>query len=395
MRRTFLLFLIPALIFGLACRPEQGRNVPSVEAGTAASGSAAAVPSIDRALDDCFAFAAGLPAESLSYASWQKDVSWKDFADLTGKAWSELDSAVLQPMRAWAANELGKAQEYSAALFCPFSGPDFAPAFTLFPGATKTVLLGLEPVGNLPDFGRASAEWRNEFFADMETLVSDFLKHGYFITMHMNDVYSRGKVDGALPVISFFLKRGRYSVVDVRRLSPDDSGGFKETPYERLAKRPRRPYGVKIDYLKPGDTVPRSVYYFSCDVENKDFQEGSPLFRFFEGLGNLTTFVKAGSYLLHWSNFSTLRNLILDRSLFVLQDDTAVPYRFFKSRGWEVRLFGRYATPVKDFTNVEQKDLREAYEDPEGSVKPLPFHFGYRWRTQVDNLLLAKRPRRP
>jgi len=222
---------------------------------------------------------------------------------------------------------------------------------------------------------------------------------GYFITMHMMDTYSLGNVDGALPVIGFFLKRGGYSVVDIKRLAPDDSvdgsGGWIETPYARLAKRPHRPYGVRIDYLKPGDAALRSVYYFSCDVENTSFRVNSPLFSLFEGLGDLTTFIKAGSYLLHWQNFSTIRNLILDRSLFVLEDDTAVPYRFFKRGGWEVTLFGRYATPVKDFTNVEQLDLRAAYEDPSGSVKPLPFHFGYRWRTQVDNLLLAKRPRRP
>ena len=109
----------------------------------------------------------------------------------------------------------------------------------------------------------------------------------------------------------------------------------------------------------------------------------------------MTTFVKAGSYLLHWSTFSTLRRLILDRSQFVLQDDTAIPYRFFKDLGWTVTLFGRYATPVKDFTNVEQEDLRQAYEAPAAKVRPLLFRFGYRWRSLVDNLLLAERPRRP
>jgi hypothetical protein len=395
MRRTYFLFLIPLFLLGFACRREQGRNRPSREAGTTPSAPVALVPAVDIALDDRFAFAAGLPVESPSYASWQEDVSWKDFADLNGKAWAKLDLAVLQPMRAWAADELGGAHDSSSVLFCPFGGPDFAPTCALFPQAMKTVLMGLEPVGNLPDFGRASADWRHEFFADMEILVSDYFQHGYFITRHMNDVYSRGKVDGALPVIGFFLKRAKCSVVAVRRLSPDDGGGFKETPYERLAKRPHRPYGVRIDYVKPGDSVLRTVYYFSCDVENKAFKKGSPLFRFFDGLGPVTTFIKAGSYLLHWNSFSTLRDLILDKSLFVLQDDTAVPYRFFKSRGWEVRLFGRYATPVKDFTNVEQEDLREAYEAPTGNVKPLPFHFGYRWRTRADNLLLAKRPRRP
>lgn len=395
MRKIFFLLLFSVLLLGFARRPEQDRNVPSGKAGIATSITAASAATIDRALDDRFAFAAGLPVESPSYASWQEDVSWKAFTALTGKAWEGFDSSILQPMKTWAAEELGETRKYSSVLFSPFSGPDFAPTYALFPEATKTVLIGLEQVGNLPDFNRASADYRHEFFADMETLVSDFSKHGYFITMRMNDIYARGKVDGALPVIGFFLKREKCSIVDVRRLSPDDSGGFIETPYERLTKRPHRPYGVRIDYLKPGDTVLRSVYYFSCDVENKAFQKDSPLFRFFDSLGTVTTFVKAGSYLLHWSNFSTLRNLILDKSMFVLEDDTAVPYRFFKSNGWEVRLFGRYATPVKDFTNVEQKDLREAYEDPKGSVKPLPFHFGYRWRTRADNLLLAKSPRKP
>ena len=126
----------------------------------------------------------------------------------------------------------------------------------------------------------------------------------------MMDVYTRGKVEGALPVIGFFLKRG-YSVVDVKRLAPDEKGGWIETPYERLAKRPRRPYGVRIDYLMPGDATLGSVYYFSCDVVNSVFLPDSDLYRFIYGLGNMTTFIKAGSYLLHWNNFSTVRELVL------------------------------------------------------------------------------------
>jgi hypothetical protein len=329
-----------------------------------------------------------------SFQSWQKDSSWKGFAAQADKAWTDFDSSVLEPMRIWAGKDLSEVREKTTTLFYPFGGPDFATAFALFPDAATTVLIGLEPVGNMPDFARSSTKQREDFFTDMGTLTSDFLMRGYFVTMHMMDTYSLGHVDGALPVIGFFLKRGGYSVVDVRRLAPDEKGGWRDTPYEPLIKRPHRPYGVRVDYLAPGASSLRSVYYFSCDIENSAFRTSSPLFRFFEGLGNLTTFVKAGSYLLHWENFSTLRGLILSRSLFVLEDDTAVPYRFFKDGGWEVRLFGRYATPVKDFTNVEQPDLRKAYEDGTSSVAPLPFHFGYRWRSQIDNLLLAKRPRR-
>lgn len=53
--------------------------------------------------------------------------------------------------------------------------------------------------------------------------------------------------EGRASVGGFFLKRGGYSVVDVKRLAPDEKGGWKETPYERLIKRPHRPYGVRID----------------------------------------------------------------------------------------------------------------------------------------------------
>jgi hypothetical protein len=396
-RRSAFVLALPIflIIFNMGC--ERNPLVPGSTAAARpeATPTVAATPAVDRELDDRFAFAAGLPAGSPAFAAWQEEPAWKDFSKTAGEMCAEFNSAVLEPMRAWAAVDLGAAREKTSTLFYPFGGPDFATAFALFPQASKIVLLGLEPVGNLTDFGRLSSEGRASFFADMGALAFDFLTRGYFVTMRMLETYSRGNVDGALPVIGFFLKRGGYSVVDVRRLAPDEKGGWTETPYERLASRPHRPYGVRIDYVKPGDSVLRSVTYFSCDVENKAFREDSSLHKFCEGLERMTTFVKAGSYLLHWDNFSILRRLILDGSLFVLEDDTAVPYRFFKSGGWKVTLFGRYATPVKDFTNVEQPDLRQAYEDPEGKVKPLPFHFGYRWRTQVDNLLLAERPRRP
>jgi len=385
-----MLLMAACLSFLSGCRSGAAPDAPADASPISKGGLVSAPPTADQALTLLFSRIAGLPGTAPVPAVWQQDGYWKDFADLAGKAWADFDAAVLRRMQVWADADLLEARASTFALLYPFGGPDFVTADCLFPGAAETVLMGLEPVGNLPDLDRASAEWRQAFFADLGELVSGFLKRGYFITREMNDIYSRGKVDGALPVIAFFLARGGCSVVDVRRLTPGGDGGWSESPYTKMTVRPHRPFGVKIVYLKPGDAAARDVYYFSCDVENKAFPADSPLYRFFAGLEQTTTFVKSGSYLLHWSNFSTLRRLILEKSLYVLQDDTAVPYRYFGDGDWEVRLFGRYVTPVKDFANVEQPDLREAYEDPASSVSPLPFHFGYRWRTQIDNLLLAK-----
>lgn len=390
-RRLGAVILAAVLCILSGCGPG---STPAPPAASLTSAAAPAPPEADAALDLLFSRIAGLPGPAPAGASWTGAESWQAFAGLADKAWADFDRAVLEPMKAWAGLDLREAREATATLFYPFGGPDLVTADALFPGAAETVLMGLEPVGNLPDLDRASAAWREAFFADLGELISGFLERGYFITREMNDIYSRGKVDGALPVIAFFLARQGCDVVEVIRLAPAANGDWIETPYRKMTVRPHRPYGVKILYFRPGEAAARSVYYFSCDVENKAFPAESPLYRFFAGLGRMTTFVKSGSYLLHWPNFSTLRKFILDRSLFVLQDDTAVPYRFFVDEGWDVRLFGRYGKPVKDFTNVEQPDLQRTYEDPSSGVAPLPFHFGYHWRSQVDNLLLAKRPRR-
>jgi hypothetical protein len=392
-RYVLTLALCLALLVGTpACRSDE--KAPATESAPTAAAVAAPL-SVDRALDDRFAFIAGQATGSPSYSALEAEPPWRDFAKAADKAWAEFEAAVLRPMRTWAASDLALARERTKTLFYPFGGPDLATAQALFPEQPVTVLLGLEPVGNLPGLDRSTPAARTVFYTDMAALILDFLTRGYFITKEMADIYSRREVDGALPVIGFFLKRGGYAVAGVRRLAPAADGTWTETPYEHSAERPHRPYGIRIDFFKPGESVLRTVYYFSCDVENRAFTAGSPLHSFLAGLDRPTTFIKAGSYLLHWDNFSTLRSLILDRSLYVLEDDTAIPYRFFVRGGWGITLFGRYATPVKDFSNVEQADLRAAYEDPETGVRPLPFHFGYRWRSQVDNLLLAERPRRP
>jgi hypothetical protein len=389
-----LLAVLGGVLVGPGCR-QGGSPGPSPAAGSAGHerGEAPAPPAADPALGRLFAVLAGLPASEPF--PWEGEASWRDFAELAGQEWAGFENDVCKPMMSWAEVQLEDARSATATLFYPFGGPDLVTASVLFPEARDTVLMGLEPVGNLPSFDKAAAAWREEFFADLGALVSGFLKRGYFITREMNDVYSRGRVDGALPVIAFFMGREGCRIVDVRRLALGPKGEWIESPYKRLTARPHRPYGVKIAYLMPGEPAARNVYYFSCDVADKAFRPDAPLYRFFEGFARLTSFIKSGSYLLHWNDFSNLRRFILDRSLFVLQDDTAVPYRFFVNAGWEIRLFGRYGTPVTDFKNVEQPDLRRAYEDPDGAVEPLPFHFGYHWRSQVDNLLLAARPHRP
>ncbi len=399
--------LVLAVVLALVAVQAGRGSTPSLRAGKAPAAFAAqghpaptqsATPSEtppSRFYDDWAGFISGLSAadDSNAFKKLEGMPAWQEFVKSIGVPWTTFDSAILDPMKKWAGDDLRDVGQATMTLLYPFGGPDFITAFAFFPNARKTVLMGLEPTGNLPDFEKRPAAWTEAFFMDFDTALSDFLKRGYFVTKHMNEVFAQGRVDGALPIICFFLKRTGHSVTGVELLTADSQGDWVEKPYKPLKRWLRRPYGVRIDYVRPGDGVPRSVDYFSCDLSDPAFTKGSALFRLFEGYEGLTTYIKSGSYLLHYGDFANIRNLILAKSQYVLEDDTGIPYRYFKRQGWGIQLFGAYTRPVDDFSPVlEQPDLREAYRDPAAQIRKLPFHFGYHWVSKIDNLLLFTRP---
>jgi hypothetical protein len=93
--------------------------------------------------------------------------------------------------------------------------------------------------------------------------------------------------------------------------------------------------------------------------------------------------------MLHRREFSLIRNLVLQNSAAVLQDDSGIPYRWFGADSWKVQLYGDYDHPYGSFKYMEQVDLRNAYKQP--GTKPLPMHVGYGYRKITSNLLLARR----
>ncbi len=403
--RKFCLFVSALILLSsLACQagPAEG-DAPKPQAAAVVQETPAAVqeapapakPGVapDRLRDDMAAFLSGIAGTAEPWKTRESSPSWQSFAQSSAKHWSAFEADILEPMKKWAGEDLRGTWPATKTLFYPFGGPDFVTAFAFYPDAVKTVLMGLEPVGSLPDFDGAAPGWTDEFFKDLDTITSDFLKRGYFVTEHMNEVFARNRVDGALPLMVYFLKRTGLSIVGVWNLVPDEKGEWAETAYAPLRRRLKRPYGVRVDYVRPGDETVRSVEYFSCDLADAAFQPNSPLFRRFDGLEGVSTFIKSASYLLHYGDFSNIRNMILRKSLCVLEDDTGIPYRYFKRQDWEIQLYGAYAKPVEDFPAVvEQKDLQAAYEDPASNVRKLPFHFGYRWVSKIDNLLLVKKP---
>ena len=93
---------------------------------------------------------------------------------------------------------------------------------------------------------------------------------------------------------------------------------------------------------------------------------------------------------MHYSSFSDIRDLVLSKSKFLVQDDTGIPYRFFPQNQWKTNLFGVYEAPIKDFdAGLFQKDLSGAYNDSSLYKGNLNFSLGYHWGSRKQNQLVA------
>jgi hypothetical protein len=353
----------------------------------------AAVPaSAAPSFNDIASVLAGFPGETPSLAGVRASAAWKLYVEAIEKSWAELESKRLDPMRAWADKELIRARASSDFLFYPFGGPDFLTAFEFFPQAETFVLLGLEFCGRLPRFDLWTSRQCEAYLNNFRTSLSDFFDKSYFITKHMDEtIYGQAQVEGVLPLLCFFLRRTGHSILSVERIDYDAQGNAIATEFDKAGKA-RRPYGIKVQFAAAGSSRVKTIIYVSCDLEDKVFTKESALFK---NLGllpaGLTTYVKSASYLLHYATFRNIREIILDKSRFVLQDDTGIPYAVFKAKDWRILLYGQYAKPIKDFSGVDQPDLKKAFEENAEAIAKLPFHLGYHWRDNLDALILAEK----
>lgn len=321
------------------------------------------------------------------------DSTWKRNAGYINASWHSLDTGRLEKISKWKEAEFPPALKSTTTVFYPFSGPDFLTAFAFFPDMDTIVMLGLEKVGRFPDMEKMTSPSAGNYALDLKSSLSDIFNKSYFITQHMQRQLSNQKVNGILPLITFFMERTGNKIADVNYLIMKNDSITKtskiiEVGYNYNGKE--NPFGVKINYLHANKLC--TAYYYRYNVANNNFADTSAFYLQLSKMNNFVTYMKSASYLLQNKTLSNMRDLILKKSNFILQDDTGEPFSFLlKDNKWDLKIYGQYTAPVKDFPYMyEDKLLRKAVSDnPKKS--DLPFHLGYHWGNKKDLLILASK----
>ncbi|MFP4664678.1 MAG: hypothetical protein ACLFM1_09650 [Bacteroidales bacterium] len=318
---------------------------------------------------------------------------WNAFSENLSKNWQALETNRLSAMDEWVENYLYDQISDSLPLFYPFSGPDFLHAYHLFPNSENYILLAKEKIGKIPDFSSLSGDENAQYLHYLNYFLRDIYQRSYFITSRMQKDIGEGAFEGILPVFYVFLHQTGHEILKLEYLEIDSSGQSMVVP-DSLWSGTQTGQGVRFTIRQAGAEPldVKSMTYLYCDISNEGFRKQPEVKRWLNRMETGNTFVKSASYLMHYRTFSDIRNLILNKSEAVFQDDTGIPFRHFDKDNWNFTFFGTYQPPISDFgPYLMQNDLAAAFEDTSYQHSNLPFSIGYHWTNRKQHYILAKK----
>lgn len=343
------------------------------------------VTPIDTTTDDLVSFISGMPdVKNECFSKFDSVVKWNNYARELDKMFSQAYSIRFKKVKIWADSELIKNQSIKT-VFYPFSGPDFFNANIFYPDADQYIMIGLEPIGYLPDICHMSPDSVNSYLNSVNNALKDIFKRSYFITSRMSTDLRKTKVNGTIPLISLFIKRTGHQIVSIQRIGIDSVG--KLQIIDSLKSKKNIVPGVKVDFLSSSKRKVQSVYYFRTDISDKGLAKNQGFKIYLSELPQSYSFLKAASYLMHFDDFKIIRSIIFNISSTILQDDSGIAYKYFDKLKWDIKLYGKYSKPKDEFSYISEPDLEKAFKS--SVVKPLPYSLGYNWGTDHTSLLYA------
>ena len=351
-------------------------------APTEAVDSVKAVP--NEALNDAARFVAGLPVVNQNnklYALTQtKD--WKTHARNMDQIWNSYQQSAPKVL-SFSQHELSDVNQACRTLFYPFGGPDFLFSNAFFPDMDTYFLIGLERTGQAIQVKHPS----DKTYKLYQDAVSDVLSLSFFRTKDMNVEQENDTIDGVVPVISMLMARADKQIVSIKDMRINNQGEIVDTNED--GSLISAPTGlIEFKFFRTGTNKLQKLYYYATDLSNEGLSKNKSLMAYIQKLNRATTatFIKSASYLMHENDFSTIRDLVIDHSSVIMQDDSGIPLTYYRKDIWDTILYGTFYKPISTYVEYAQPELRDAYQL--GSPKPLAFRIGF---ARQSNLQIIRR----
>jgi hypothetical protein len=396
------ILLLTTCLSLVSCSSEEQSNTTSDQKesnSTTTNDSSIVEPSYpyDSKFNDFAKYIAGSEGtDSSQFKSLESTASWKSYQSSLDVLWKKTNSK-LPVIQDWANKELTEVNSEGGTLFYPFSGADFLHADLFFSGHDNIVMMALEPIGNYPDLHQKKKDTTlTPYLNGLKKSMHAILQLSFFRTIAMADDF-QSEMDGTLHVLTHFMSRRNHELLFQEKVAilsngdlTNDLSTVSDTAY----------IGNRFYFRKNGEDKVKTLTYFAVNIQNttyhsrgglvaKGLKDRKDLVKFLKSSNIKTTYLKSASYLLHRPTFSIIRNLILNESEYLLQDDSGIPVQYFDENKWELTFYGNYIKPISLFDERHQEDLKEIYAEKKFTVKTLPFGIGYQYAKGTSNLMKA------
>jgi len=227
-----------------------------------------------RIYNDNARFIAGMKSEEGSdFSKFEKNPDWKQYAAWYNNTWARLEKGQLKKIKSWSEQELvfnnsfpvsqqnnSNNESQSHTIFYPFSGADFLYATTLFPNADQYVMIGLEPVGKVPDIRKIPVDFWENYFLALRTAQDDILTASFFKTKDMKVDFRIRELKGTLPILMIFLTRTGNKIITMEPVQINDSGKIVDSRFEKIANHQfSQMNGIRITFEKDNEQAAESA----------------------------------------------------------------------------------------------------------------------------------------
>ncbi len=349
------------------------------------------LPKINDTLNELANLISGNKDYTFNYfTKFSTEKSFINFSNDFKKRWKNFDSTRLNTIKNFADTTLAKELTPTVNLFYPFSGPDILYASTLFPNIKQFTLIGLEPVGTLPiiDDKNIVPDSINKYFNKINSSLNAILKFSFFRTVAMKQDLRNDEVDGTLHLIVLFLNKTGNNIVSIKPFYIDTMGQKNYlADFNVLKAKSVKNKSLEINFITKNNEV-KSITYTSTDLSDGAFKKNIGLISYLAALKFNVTYLKGASYLLHKANFTGIRNLILQHTTQVVQDDSGIAQKYFDKddNKWNYSFYGKYTKPINMFKEHYQSDLDSLYVKV--GTKKLGFGLGYNYRDKNSNFMV-------
>ncbi len=383
----FFLMIVLALSCGQNPKVKEVKDVKEVKEvkEVIKTSDSLTIAAANTILDDQASFISGMASgKTECLLKLNSSKKWNLYAKDLDSLFSHTNSFRIKKMRNWADSELVSNQSVTT-VFYPFSGPDFLTADIFYPDADQYIMIGMEPIGYIPDICKMQPDSATSYLNTINNALKDIFKRSYFITMTMGSDLRKTKANGTTPLISLFIKRTGHQILSIHRIGVDSLG--KLQIFDSLKYKKSTVPGIKIDFLSLSKNKVQSVFYFRTDISDKGLAKYPGFKTYMSQLPQSFSYLKAASYLMHSNEFKIIRDVIFDISITILQDDSGIAYKYFDKTKWDIRLYGKYQKPGTEFSYISEPDLQKAYS--KAKYRPLSYTIGYNWRAGNSNMLYA------